>query len=179
MPRRKTYREFILWEYAKLVSGQAVGNRLDYGFVTYTYKRFLSGAASPSALIRENKLLAESGNQCAYCGTSNDLQWEHIVPRALGGPDTIDNLVRACRECNSRKGAQGPFVWYGRERAGEVPRLVLGKFLKLVFQAFEERGLLDNEELADIPLSRFTLVRVFRLSLTGAASVAPVGVDSE
>lgn len=29
---------------------------------------------------------------------------EHIVPKSLGGSDTLDNYVMACLECNNRRG---------------------------------------------------------------------------
>lgn len=28
---------------------------------------------------------------------------DHIVPRALGGPDYVDNIVTACEPCNQQK----------------------------------------------------------------------------
>jgi 5-methylcytosine-specific restriction endonuclease McrA len=31
---------------------------------------------------------------------------EHVVPRARGGSDALDNLVLACFRCNARKGAR-------------------------------------------------------------------------
>lgn len=33
-----------------------------------------------------------------------DLDWEHIVPRSLGGMNTLQNLVVACAPCNTGKG---------------------------------------------------------------------------
>ncbi len=29
---------------------------------------------------------------------------DHVVPRSHGGPRTFENIVAACRPCNSRKG---------------------------------------------------------------------------
>lgn len=43
---------------------------------------------------------------CAYCGrTPPDvvLEADHIIPRAAGGSDEIDNLITACWECNHGK----------------------------------------------------------------------------
>lgn len=43
---------------------------------------------------------------CAYCGrTDAPLCRDHVVPVAKGGTNDIDNIVPACRPCNSRKGA--------------------------------------------------------------------------
>lgn len=31
---------------------------------------------------------------------------DHVIPVSFGGKDSLDNLVLACKSCNSRKGAQ-------------------------------------------------------------------------
>jgi hypothetical protein len=139
----RTVRQLIYWEYAKLISGRAVGDRKNYRFVTYTYKRLQSGRAEPSAILRENQLLVEGDCCCAYCGATDELQWEHIIPQSRGGPDTIDNMVQACPTCNGKKGARDPFEWFGLERRYEIPRIVLGKYLKLVFDYHAEAETLD------------------------------------
>jgi hypothetical protein len=46
---------------------------------------------------------------CAYCGRTPPevlLHADHIVPKADGGPDDIDNLTTACQDCNLGKGAR-------------------------------------------------------------------------
>jgi hypothetical protein len=35
-----------------------------------------------------------------------EFEVEHVVPRALGGPDDLPNLALACRSCNLYKGTQ-------------------------------------------------------------------------
>lgn len=45
---------------------------------------------------------------CAYCfKTGQELSIEHVTALAAGGENYLDNLVMACRSCNSRKGARG------------------------------------------------------------------------
>lgn len=47
------------------------------------------------------------GFRCRYCGVSVEqgalLHADHVVARSKGGPDTLDNLVTACVECNLGK----------------------------------------------------------------------------
>lgn len=48
---------------------------------------------------------------CQYCGknpTEDDIKlaFDHIKPRSDGGRDTLDNLVTACKHCNSMKRAR-------------------------------------------------------------------------
>lgn len=150
MPWVKTVRHRIYWEYAKLVAGSAVGNRRDWKFVRKMFNRLLSGSMQPSEIIRENKLQMDFANVCVYCGCKEDLHWDHIVPKSRGGPDSIDNQVQACKKCNLGKGDKEPMEWYrAMNRRYEVPRLVLGKYLKLAFQAHEEAGSLDLGDLFD------------------------------
>ncbi len=48
------------------------------------------------------------GERCRYCNGVDDLTIDHVVPRCQGGRDCADNLVVACRRCNSRKGGRTP-----------------------------------------------------------------------
>ena len=43
---------------------------------------------------------------CQYCGSRDDLTFDHVVPRARGGVTSWDNVVAACSTCNLRKGSQ-------------------------------------------------------------------------
>ena len=44
---------------------------------------------------------------------------DHIVPRALGGPDAIWNWVLTTTEANELKGDRVPYVWFHEDRAKE------------------------------------------------------------
>ena len=39
---------------------------------------------------------------CQYCGAAAE-NLDHVVPRSRGGEHTWENVVAACRRCNSRK----------------------------------------------------------------------------
>jgi hypothetical protein len=45
------------------------------------------------------------GGKCAQCGSSFDLQYDHVIPVALGGASTVENLQLLCGACNREKGA--------------------------------------------------------------------------
>ena len=44
---------------------------------------------------------------CQYCAIqlpAQDLTFDHVIPRCRGGRTNWENIVTACRSCNSRKG---------------------------------------------------------------------------
>jgi hypothetical protein len=43
------------------------------------------------------------GGRCRRCGSTEDLEFDHIVPRAKGGSDSANNLELLCLSCNRRK----------------------------------------------------------------------------
>jgi hypothetical protein len=45
------------------------------------------------------------GGRCVECGSAFDLQYDHVIPVALGGASTEANLQLLCAPCNQGKGA--------------------------------------------------------------------------
>lgn len=65
-------------------------------------KTYVKPARHP-AFTRFNVFLRDRFT-CQYCGTRDDLTFDHLVPRSKGGQTTWDNVVTACSPCNLRKG---------------------------------------------------------------------------
>ena len=53
------------------------------------------------------------GYQCVYCGATDLLSLDHIIPLSRGGSNTPENLATCCKPCNSSKGARTPEEWQG------------------------------------------------------------------
>ncbi len=45
------------------------------------------------------------GGACVDCGATFDLQYDHIIPVAMGGSSNVENLQLLCGACNRRKSA--------------------------------------------------------------------------
>ena len=45
---------------------------------------------------------------CQYCGSRDDLTFDHVMPRSKGGETTWENVVAACSSCNLKKGGLSP-----------------------------------------------------------------------
>ena len=43
--------------------------------------------------------------KCARCGSRSSLEFDHIVPVAMGGSNTARNIELLCQDCNRSKGA--------------------------------------------------------------------------
>jgi len=48
------------------------------------------------------RVLERDGYVCAYCGREAT-EADHVVAKARGGKDAMENLVAACKDCNGRK----------------------------------------------------------------------------
>ncbi len=73
--------------------------------VVIRLQRYVHVPYHAPACTRKGVLLRDK-YACQYCGAipgAHLLTLDHIVPRALGGRSTWENLVTACRPCNSRK----------------------------------------------------------------------------
>jgi len=62
-------------------------------------------------MSRLRDLTRRQGNKCFWCRRpigfgkhSIHPNLDHVIPRWMNGPDTIDNLVASCVECNHDRG---------------------------------------------------------------------------
>lgn len=171
MPDREveTVRHLIYYQYAKIIARSAfktpdgkVAKTKHYGFIKETLRDLKSGRKTWSDITREDWQLVEGEKKCVYCGSSDGLSREHIIPRSLGinvrcphcdAIQSIHNQVWSCRECNSKKGKLGLYTFYRNRFPDErkfydlVPSLVEKKYLKTIYACHQCAGTLDATDL--------------------------------
>ena len=165
-PNIHTVREHVAWSYANLARAHAA---LDDGVTKYGMKHhvirsrlftgLVSGKMAMQSIYDDERVKMTSTQCCSYCGDTTKLSIDHLIPRIKDGPDDADNLVLACRPCNSSKQGKDLLVW--SSTMGRFPSvLVLRRYLKIVQRECAGRGLLD-EELAAVDVAALP----FRLDL--------------
>ncbi|MCL2666050.1 MAG: HNH endonuclease [Defluviitaleaceae bacterium] len=169
----KTISDALYWTYANLAMAHyAVTNDLQkYNRTAYIIRARLfaglkKGNMNISSLYFDEKERLKSDKICEYCNESSNLTLDHLIPKKLGGNDSADNLVYACRFCNSSKGGRDLLEWY--QFRNEFPRLMLlRRYLKLCRDYIEQTGLSDIEyksyEKIDIPFRIDLFPTVFPL----------------
>jgi len=65
-------------------------------------KTYIRPARNP-AFTRFNVFLRDRF-ECQYCGSPDDLTFDHLMPRSKGGQTEWENVLAACSPCNLRKG---------------------------------------------------------------------------
>ena len=69
-------------------------------------KEYIPQNRSP-AFTRFNLFLRDSF-ECVYCSSPDNLTFDHVIPKRLGGTTKWANIVAACSKCNLRKGGRLP-----------------------------------------------------------------------
>ena len=145
-----TVGQLLSWSYAQLAMLSTILKRGDYKFQSEDYffrrsfyQRMYNGRISPTSLVKDEKERLTRRSACVYCGCSDRLSLDHLLPRSKGGPDEGFNLVLACLSCNSSKRNMDLLVWHHEK--GEIPPLhLLRRYLKLVIKSSKEKRLWDS-----------------------------------
>jgi len=85
---------------------------------------------SKVSLTREN-VFKRDNYECVYCGQGlrKNLTLDHVIPQSKGGDNTWENLVTACKSCNSLK-ADLSLEEFGKE----IPKPYKPHYLMLMRQ---------------------------------------------
>ena len=167
MPDRdvKTIRDLIYYQYAKIVAKSAMGSEAkkhNYGFIKKTFREFVNDEKKWSSILREDKQFIQAEKECIYCGSTDALQWEHIVPKSIRITDEcsscdriqgIHNQIWGCRTCNTKKGTKGLYRFFkemnpdDKKYYDKIPSLLEKKYLKTIYFCHECKGTLKEADL--------------------------------
>lgn len=154
-----TVRAKIAWSYANLARAHAA---LSEGATAYSkthhiirnrlYHGIMGKRMSMRSLLDDEAVKLKAERCCSYCGSRDFLSIDHLLPRTRGGSDSGENLVLACKPCNTSKGGADMMEWMLRN--GNFPSiLIFRRYIKLLVLYYEKENLLDLE-LSDPDLSK-------------------------
>lgn len=119
---------------------------------------------------------------CLVCDAPIDLtrtEGDHIIPRAAGGSDVLQNTLLFCRRCNSSKGTKDLLAWWQDKGYDPLalPRTVVCLYARALWQHWEYPGL--RVHACPLALRTFLTARLrplpsdeHRIALIGAAYAA-------
>jgi 5-methylcytosine-specific restriction endonuclease McrA len=93
----------IVAQYDKAVHSPSVEMKLPS---VVSLKTYVKPSTHP-AFTRFNVFLRDKFS-CQFCGTRDDLTFDHLLPRSRGGLTMWSNVVAACSACNLKKGSMTP-----------------------------------------------------------------------
>lgn len=76
-----------------------------------TFKRQLPSTLTDMQWLTIKK---QFNNRCAYCNRELPLEMEHFIPLSKLGEFSVNNIICACKPCNSSKGNKDFFEWYSK-----------------------------------------------------------------
>lgn len=146
-----TVREQIAWSYANLARADKAlqDGAQKYKVIHHMIRAKLNKGLreqtmSMASLYQDERLKMTLPQACYYCGSTSKLSVDHLIPRIKGGADESDNLIWACRSCNSSKRDRDMLKWMIDK--GSFPSiLLLRRYLKIVMRYCESNNLLDLE----------------------------------
>jgi hypothetical protein len=146
-----TVRERIYWSYANLAMAhtavdkkQEKYGRFNFMIRARLFKGLKEGTMNMRTIFDDEKVKLQTGQFCNYCGSPESLALDHIFPKRLGGKDDAENLIYACRTCNSSKGKKDLMEWMD-SRGRFLPLMVIRRYLKLVFNYCLDNDLIDKK----------------------------------
>jgi 5-methylcytosine-specific restriction endonuclease McrA len=72
---------------------------------THSGQRVHKPSRPPIPQDVKRTVYARDGGACVQCGSSQQIEFDHIIPYSKGGADSVNNLQILCRRCNRSKGA--------------------------------------------------------------------------
>lgn len=159
-PKYETVKELIFYSYANLAMAHAAVERKHSKYGTFHYiiraklfKGLKDGTMNIRTIFDDEKIKLKTGQICNYCGANDNLALDHILPKKLVGIDAAENLIFACKKCNSSKGKKDLIEWMLFQNKF-FPLMIIRRYLKLVYSYCVQNSILDHkiEDAKDLNL---------------------------
>lgn len=143
-----TINEYFNWQYANMAMAHVAlkNNHIKYETIDFMIRaklyKGLNDGTQHIASIYDDEKYKLSNICCAYCGKKGVLTIDHLIPKFCGGIDSGENLIYACKECNSSKNKKDLIEWCLSKNTFP-PVLVLRRYLKLAHLYFAQQGFLE------------------------------------
>lgn len=164
-----TVGELLHWSYANLAMAHAAitAESNEYGRMQFMIRTRLYAGLNKQTmrigpLVEDERLKMFLPQACCYCGSQEFLSADHLIPTKRGGANSGENLVWACRSCNSSKCAHDALEWLAkREQFPSI--LLLRRYLKLAIEMCHERNLMNTslDAAPELPFSLSAIPRSF------------------
>jgi hypothetical protein len=89
----------LLKQKAQFITNKVI-RLLEYIRIPFT--KIMSHKPSRSMIHRRDNY------ECNYCGSTENITVDHIIPESRGGLNSWENLTTACSKCNAKKGNKTP-----------------------------------------------------------------------
>jgi hypothetical protein len=133
-------------------------NKTHYIIRSKLFKGLKEQTMSLGSIADDERLKMILPQACCYCGSKQNLSIDHLIPKARGGSDDAENMVWACRSCNSAKRDSDMLDWY-LGKGIFPPLLLLRRYLKVVIKISIDNEVLDTK-IDDAPSLPFSLTSV-------------------
>jgi len=151
-PKLTTIGDSLYWSYANLaMMFVAVHDEVEkpetihYMIRAKLFGGVRKGTMKVRGFFADEKLKLKIPPACWYCGSTEHLSVDHVIPQSRNGSHGGENLISCCRTCNSSKGSTDLLAWM--ETRNQFPSLcLLRRYLKMVIEYCKEN------ELMDVPL---------------------------
>lgn len=164
-PKLEIFGDYLFFAYANLQmlmmaikTGRRKFDKPCFIVRAKAYGALRSGKAHIHDLYQNNVWKLKDNSCCWYCGKEmpkNKLTVDHVFPRSKGGSDDFDNIVLACKECNSSKNDLDLLEWYSKRLQYWPLPYIFAYYLKHVYLYAQKHDLLDktSEEIdaMDVP----------------------------
>jgi 5-methylcytosine-specific restriction endonuclease McrA len=93
-----------------------------------SHKRRAAVCAGGTYAPEDWKILCDFwGNECLACGSTEDLECDHVVPIVLGGHNQLGNLQLLCSKCNGPGGKWRRVIDYRPELPARLRKQLFGE----------------------------------------------------